>query len=186
MVFYDLTIAKYPTRIMPFTFKTQELPDCNKEGKELIKIRGEKRPDKWLIKDTGEEYQPEGKYKLISGKAIPQAQKTKEVPEAKVRFVDVNEKVVGSEATFWVDSPILQEKLEKEQQAIAFPYVNGLGWKVSKALIKLHPYNGKQILLMELGKRFLSEIRLEDFKKTQSITIKDKATEEDVDLLASL
>lgn len=182
MPWKNLKWGKYDIQIFPLTFKMPKLPDCTPEGKLVTKIRGVKSPDKYMV---GTEEVPKPTHKLVNEKSIAAAQPTKAIPEEKIEKA-YSTKLIGSEMTYLIKSGLLQEQIEKEGPQTA-SIVTGRGWKCLRAVMKIHEIDGNKILIMEVGRKLLKEINIQELlKETQAKDLKDQASEEDIQVLAAI
>lgn len=170
---------------MPLAFKKNSYPDCTPESKELTKLRGTKETDRWLIKETGEEYDgprmklvtmPNGTKKAMTGFNMTRTiNKTEEK--------QMTEEVIGDEKSYWIECTHMEDDIKKNGKAIAFRgYFAAKGLNALVGIIKPAAWNGNPILMMRTGKKFLSEMNKTTVSKTKG-DLKAEPTEEDITAL---
>lgn len=182
MVWKNLTIGKYEIKYMPLSYKMKTLKDCTPDGKTVTKIRGMKTPDKWLDEEGKEIEKPI--HKLVNGKAIPPAQPSHSIKEDKIMPTEETI-IVGSEASYLVKAPLLQDMIHKEGP-ITFNVVLGRGYKVVRAVITQEERKNIKFLLMKTGRKMITEVPIQELladAKGKEPT--DAATEADIEILAT-
>ena len=134
MVFYKLRIGNYELRYTPLKADIKEFSYCNKDGEILTKIIPPKTQEvkTYFVDSKGNKY--DTAFRLIKGLPRAKLSKTKEVNN----FVEVKSKEVEdllTERFYFVDCPLLFDKLQSEKKALKFCFSNGNGYLVYLAYI---------------------------------------------------
>ena len=144
-----MRVGNYELRYTPLKADVKDFPYCNKDGELLNKVIPPKPQEvkTYFVDSNGNKY--DSAFRLIKGQPRAKLSKTKEVNS----FVNVDTKEVEdllTEKFYFVDCPLLLEKLRAEKKAIKFAFTNGNGYAVYLAYIhtsNLYP----NCLFMSLG-----------------------------------
>ena len=164
MTIYELKIGSDTIRYMPLKEAELDLPNCDKDGKELIKEQITKSAYKFKYAD-GTEYKGTI-YKSLNGTAIDKGLKTKEIKDSEFEIVDRFEALdLKPQHLYFVElSNYFKEKIGDKgtaSKAVKFNFSNG-----QYSSYTAYIYNYANSFLMVLGNAYITELIAEAKEKT--------------------
>ena len=163
MVWYDLRVGDYKTKITPIKKdKETNYPTTDKDGNELKWVKGTNTRGYWV---NDKEEKITETYKLINGKVRGKLEKTKETQNFKeVEIKEVKDLI--PKLYYYVECEELKNKLT-DDNAIKFAYSSGNGQRAYYSYV----FKIGQAVIMVCGETYLSEqLRtIEDSKVAQKL-----------------